>query len=829
MLKIFLIIIIIILFNQNGNSNTTLNLTNEEKKWLKENQVINIAPAPNYPPFEFFDSEGQYKGITADYLKLFEKKLNIKFKVYKLKNWSEVITKTKKKEIDLWGEAGITEERKSYMIFTKPYLNYPAVFITSKKVKFEKLKTKLKKLKIIGIKDYASLDYLKKKYPNIKVIEVSDVQMGLKMVDQNLADAILVNYATAVYYIDKLNLRNLTIAEESGFVWKLAIACRHDWPIFLNIINKILNSLTPEEKNKIESPWLKFEERSWRPNRSQIMATGIFLICLVIFSIIVWNRTLSIKVKKKTLELNEQLKLTDEARKKADVANRSKSEFLANMSHEIRTPMNAILGFSEILYKTSQDEKQLKYISLVKSSSETLLNLINDILDLSKVEAGKLTLKESVVNLESVFQNIHQMFLHKIINKGIEFELHLDPKLSNLFFIDEHRLKQILFNIVGNASKFTEKGYIKINAKIQESNDNDVVDLYFDVEDTGIGIPNSQKKKIFDSFIQQEGLSNSYGGTGLGLTITKKILGLMNGSISVESEIGKGSKFKVVITNIKRIEEQSGFNINQDNNKFHLPHFKPAKILVVDDIENNRELIQGFLEDSNLEIYEAENGQEGVHKAIEIVPDLIIMDIKMPVMSGDEAIRLLKSYDRTKNIPIIVLSASSLLSEEEDLKKICQEYLRKPVQMEELLNAMANYLKVENQKDQIYLEQYEDLKIVLADDIEKNAILIQQFLEDYSVDLFVATNGKEAISLVEKKNPDLVIMDIKMPIMNGIEATRIIKDNKKFKELPIIAMTSPISESEMNKWDRLFCDYLWKPLIQEKLICAINSALNHKR
>lgn len=805
-------------------ASNSIEFTEKEKNWLKEHPIINIAPAPNYPPVEFFDSKNQYRGITADYLKLIEKKINIKFKVHQLKDWAEVVKKTKNKEIDLWGEAGITENRKEYMNFTTSYLTFPAVFIAHKNNQFKNLQSRIHKLKVLGIKDYASLEYLKKKYPKLKVVEVSDIEMGLKIINQELADVILVNYATAVYYIDKLGLKNLKVLEESGFVWKLAMATRKDWPIFHTIIEKALNSISQKEKDKIQDKWLTIKNDPWQLSQAEIMTIIAIAVALFIIFIILWNRTLSIKVKSKTRELNEQLLLTNEAKKRADIANKSKSEFLANMSHEIRTPMNAILGFTEILYKTINTEKQRNYLSLIKNSGETLLNLINDILDLSKVEAGKLSLKETIVDLESVFTNVEQMFLHKINSKNLHFQVDLDPNLSNNYLIDEHRLKQILFNLIGNAVKFTSEGYIKINAKMEETINENYCNLLFSVEDSGIGIPENEVSKVFDSFVQREDQSNSFGGSGLGLTITKKILKLMDGDISVQSTVNKGSIFSVIIRDIKQIDEGfkkiEGIDVINDL----LPHFSAAKVLVVDDIDNNREVIKGYIEGSKIELFEAVDGQDGINKAKEILPDLILMDIKMPVLSGDKAISILKKDEVTKDIPIIVISASSLLFDEKAIKQECDDFLRKPIQMNELLISMSRFLDTEIPEDSVS-SKLNGKKILIADDIEKNILLIQNFLENYLIEFYAAVNGKEAVELAEKHKPDLIIMDIRMPVMNGIDASYNIRNNEAIQDTPIIAITSPISENEIKNMENLFNDFIWKPISENILMDSLNKNL----
>ncbi|MBI9034581.1 MAG: PAS domain S-box protein [Bacteroidales bacterium] len=382
------------------------------------------------------------------------------------------------------------------------------------------------------------------------------------------------------------------------------------------------------------------------------------------------------------------------AKDAADSANRAKSEFLANMSHEIRTPMNAVIGFSELLSKSVQDDKQGSQVEAIRSSGKNLLKIINDILDLSKIEAGKIEIIPTPVNLLTVLDEIENMFTQKVKEKGIIFSIEYDKVLTKNLLMDEVRFRQILFNLIGNAVKFTDKGYVSLSIeKSNTSKDEQNLDLIITVQDTGIGIPVDQQELIFDPFSQQSGQSAlKYGGTGLGLSITKKLVEKMGGSIRLESEAGKGSTFRIFLPGIKVLDT----DIEELQKTFDTSAvlFEPSTVLVVDDVEENRKLIIDLLENSPITFLEAVNGEEAVDLAKEFRPDLILMDLRMPIMDGYEAVKILKKEKLTKSIPVLAITASIKSTKERDrIKKVFDEYLLKPIDIEQLFDWMKKHLK----------------------------------------------------------------------------------------------------------------------------------------
>jgi PAS domain S-box-containing protein len=391
----------------------------------------------------------------------------------------------------------------------------------------------------------------------------------------------------------------------------------------------------------------------------------------------------------------------------AEAANRAKSEFLAYMSHEIRTPINAILGFADILESVENDPRKKHHVQTIKSSGASLLQLINDILDLSKIEAGRMEIQLTPVDLVVLFRELYDIFSIGAVSKGIELSMETADLMPPRLMLDKVRMRQVLFNLIGNAVKYTAQGIVAVSAAVQPSMREQYWDLTITVKDTGIGIDSKAHGEVFKSFRQHRSTDAPQAeGTGLGLPISKNLVEMMGGTLTLKSEPGQGSIFTITLPEVQA-PEASGLDAaaaaasataeaTADHDNSQLIEFEPATVLVADDLEINRQLIIEALRPSPLAISEATNGSEAVSLAEAERPDIILMDIKMPVMDGYAALSEIRADPELATIPIIALTASGM---KEDIERIIQsgfdEYLIRPNSQRQLLATLARHLPCE--------------------------------------------------------------------------------------------------------------------------------------
>lgn len=524
------------------------------------------------------------------------------------------------------------------------------------------------------------------------------------------------------------------------------------------------------------------------------------------------------KAEKKLIQLNDELeRRVEERTHAAEEASQAKSQFLANMSHEIRTPMNAIMGLTHLVGQSELTDSQRNYVSKIEGASATLLRIINDILDFSKIEAGKLEIENIKFNLDKVLENVSNLYTTSATNKGIDINFDTGEAVPEVLSGDPLRLEQVLSNLTTNAIKFTNQGEVNVSVRVLEETESKVK-LLFKVIDTGIGLTQDQIGSLFTAFTQADGsMTRKYGGTGLGLTISKQLVELMKGEIGVESVYGKGSTFQFVVSFDKVLDIIK-------TSYAEYPDLLGKKVLVVDHNKTSLAILERMLRSFSLEVTALRNSFEAIERLREEEFDLLVMEFNMPDLSGVDLYKRLVVASEITLPKTIFVSATGRESYYHQVNQLgVKNFLVKPINQSLMFDAVMNALKgtAGSQATKIHPEvsplkhqrTLVNKRILLVEDNDINQLVAKDILEQVGVRVSIASNGQEAIKHVRTNKFDAVLMDVQMPIMDGYKATEILRLTYSSAELPIIAMTANALRGDRERSiESGMNDYISKPI-----------------
>ncbi|MBQ0833343.1 transporter substrate-binding domain-containing protein [Marinobacter sp.] len=552
---------------QNG-----VELSASDVDWLKRHSALKVGYRSDWPPFEY-EQDGRATGLVPDLVARLESQLGARFENKILKNRVVAEQALVSGEVDILPGLSRTPRTEESFLFTRAYVNVPIALAIRDDGRFIGDLRELRSERVGVVNRHAAHDYLLINHPNLDLYPVATVEDGLLALSNGDLDVMVTHIPAVSYTVARLGLSNLRITSITPYQYDLRLAVRKDSPELHRILNKALGSLKPADTEAIYNRWIHLDIEQ---EADYTVVRRVVLIALVVVLIFLyWNRKLSREVDERIRSENALRRSEDDLRaakleaerlaREAEAASRTKSEFLANMSHEIRTPMNAVIGYSDLLSNSVTDPQQRNYLDAIRAGSRSLLMLINDILDLSRIEAGKMRLDYSPVSVRRLLDDVRHIFDLRAREQGITLEVSVGSDMPVAMMLDETRFRQVLFNLVGNAIKFTHEGGVAVRATVlpvngatEDASEHQSYRLMVKVEDSGIGIPTDQRDRIFDAFEQQEGQNTRrYGGTGLGLAISRKLAQMMGGELKVESEPVRGSIFTLTLPNVVATGEQA--------------------------------------------------------------------------------------------------------------------------------------------------------------------------------------------------------------------------------------------------------------------------------
>ena len=813
-----------------------VDLTEAERTFLEKHPVIRLGVDPGFVPFEYIDTDGGHKGIAADYARLIEDELDVKFVVSRGLTWPEAYAKAVEGEIDVLSAVSKTPERERHFLFSQPYYNFKRVIVTRDTHKGIRGIEDLYGKTVAVQRNSGHHSYLIN-YPGINLSLYDSVETALTSVANGTETAFLGNLATTDYLIKSTGLTNLRfVAFEAEKQQSIHFAVRKDWPELVSAIDKVLAVMTQEQKIAINTKWIDLGSGvDYGPIIRMLLAAGAVVALILAVSLCwIWRLNKEVVYRKRVQKDLEQ------AKQEAEAANNVKSSFMARMSHEVRTPLNAINGMAYLIKKTEITPTQKMYVERIIQASNNMLSIINDILDFSKIEAGKVQLEKIPFNIDNVLQNVIDIVSFKIEEQRIGFHLTKDPKLPNHFFGDPRRIEQILINIINNSAKFTESGTISFDVRMKARKPGSCLVL-FTIEDTGIGMSEEQANKLFEPFIQGDAsITRRFGGTGLGLSIVKNLVEMMKGEIQVFSVENEGTTFIIQLDLEVDAEKEE-----EHRNKIASSYFRNIKTLVLEKTGSNMNLIDSYLSSFGMECEittsekSAKNLLETANDKFSKPFDLVVIDYDTPEEKGFVFVDRMRTNPRIVKMPAVVLLVPMT---REDLFDRIEEHgidmaVGKPVIQSVLFNAIQQIFKLkavasvgggepDKKEQQVKKMEKEGKTILVVEDNKTNQLIARSLLEHEGYNVILADDGQKGVEAFteNREKISLILMDLHMPVLDGFEASR--KIRQESGDVPIIALTADVIDGVREKCGRFgILDYISKPFDPEHFLEAVEKVL----
>jgi len=824
------IVVLPIIINICFAAQRDIQFTQEEKAFIKEHSVIHLGVDPKFIPYEFFDTDGVYKGIAADYIKLISERTGLELVVEKNLSWPEAYDKGVLKQLDAFPCVSKTKERERYFLYSEPYYAFQRVVYINEKNNTIKNFSDVMNHKVAVQTNSSHHSYLKA-FESIVPSLYANVDEALRAVSDGREEAFIGNFATSNYLIKANGITNLKYVKvESEEKQSLYFAVRKDWPILVSILNKALADITYEEKINIDNHWIGVEKKNDYTQIIRIAGVIGVVIAIIFLVSLYWIVKLRREVKARK-QIEKALQITKE---EAEYANHVKSAFLARMSHEIRTPLNAITGMAYVIKKTDLTTVQKKYVDKITRAARDMLGIINDILDFSKIEAEKIEIERISFNLDDVLEQLINIVSFKIDEQNIDFSMKRDTEIPAFFWGDQKRIQQVLLNIVNNAVKFTKDGAVSVSIRlVAKVKDSYIIE--FSIKDTGIGMSSQQLEQLFTPFSQGDSsISRRFGGTGLGLSIVKSLVEKMGGGIEVYSALDEGSTFNIQLT----LEADRNKNY-EEKKKDASVYFQNIRVLVVEKSVFYRTLLRDYLNSFNMVAEFAPSEARAIELMEKVSMEdgktynLLIVDHETPLDGGIAFCTKVKRLPWLKEVPkfivMIPLSKDELF---ENLEDAGLDFgITKPIIPSILYNGIVetfkiNVLEIHDSsalitKQEPFMVEY-PYHVLIIEDNKTNQFIAQSILVQSGFRVTLADNGMEGYELFLKnqKDLDLVLMDIHMPVMNGYEATSLIRNVDG--NIPIIAMTADAIAGVEEKCSSIGINhYISKPFDPEQFVAKI--------